>query len=95
MHLEMVTSPADEQNLRTSTEKQNEVSLPIIHSFTWITWSLPRKTLAPEGLALEEGVHVAPEGVTELLRLWMLMLRLVPGVIVGVSGALEGGGGGE
>ena len=33
MHLEMVTSPADEQNLRTSTEKQNEVSPPIINLY--------------------------------------------------------------
>ena len=94
MHLEMVTSPADEQNLRTSTEKQNEVS-SIIHSLVLPGASPGRRSHLKVLLLSEEGVHVAPEGVTELLRLWMLMLRLVPGVIVGVSGALEGGGGGE
>ena len=92
MHLEMVTSPADEQNLRTSTEKQNEVSPPIIHSLLLPGASPGRRShLKAEGLAPEECVHVEPEGVAELLSLWMLMLGLVPGVIVGVLGALEEG----
>ena len=52
------------------------------------TWSLCRKTLAPEGLAPEEDIHVAPEGVAELTRVLMLVLDHV--VIVRVSRALEG-----
>jgi hypothetical protein len=47
-------------------------------------WSLPRKTLAPEGLASEEDIHVAPEGVAEHLCLFMLMWEHV--IIVRVSG---------
>ena len=92
-HILMISWPEEEQNLRTLSEtKEQSSSVFYIYSVSW-TWSLPRKTLTPECLALEEGVHVAPEGVAELLCLWMLMLRLVPVVIVGVSGALEGGGG--
>ena len=51
------------------------------------TWSLSRQTLAPEGLAPEEDVHVAPEGGAELPRVLVLMLEHV--VIVRLSGALE------
>ena len=54
----------------------------------FLTWRLCRQTLAPEGLAPEEDIHVAPEGVAELTR--VLMLVLDHGVIVRVSRALEG-----
>ena len=46
-------------------------------------WRLCRQTLAPEGLAPEEDIHVAPEGVAELTRVLMLVLKHV--VIVRVD----------
>ena len=51
------------------------------------TWSISRKPLAPEGLAPEEDVHVAPEGVAELMSLLVLVMEKV--IIKGVAGSFE------
>ena len=64
-HILMISWPEEEQNLRTLSEtKEQSSSVFYIYSVSvsW-TWSLPRKTLTPEGLASEEGVHVAPPDV--------------------------------
>ena len=62
------------------------------------TWSISRKPLAPEGLASEEDVHVAPEAVAELRRLGVIITSMVPFIIVRIASAKETGlgmGGGE
>ena len=62
------------------------------------TWSISRKPLAPEGLAPEEDVRVAPEAVAELRHFGVIRTRMEPLIIVRIASAKETGlgmGGGE
>jgi len=53
-----------------------------------IIWCVSRQPLAPEALAPEEDIHVAPEAGAELGRLRVLVCRMEPVVMLRVASAV-------
>ena len=85
-HFLMMMMPKGEDKQDSSSLSEFKDILPLRLYYT-ITCRFSWKTLTMECRAPEQDVHVSPETVAELLRVWMLMLELV--VMVGESGALK------